>query len=56
VGKAVPLEPYQTGSLDIVTHYVRHDLFLEEDELLRGADALANIPATLVQGRFDFTR
>jgi proline iminopeptidase len=38
----------------IVTHYVRHDLFLEPDELLRGAHALTRIPATLVNGRFDF--
>ena len=45
---------YAMAFARIVTHYVRHDLFLEEDELLRGASALADIPATLVQGRFDF--
>jgi proline iminopeptidase len=45
---------YAMAFARIVTHYVRHDLFLEEDELLRGAHALANIPATLVNGRFDF--
>jgi proline iminopeptidase len=47
---------YAMAFARIVTHYVRHDLFLEEDELLRGADALARIPATLVHGRFDFAR
>jgi proline iminopeptidase len=45
---------YAMAFARIVTHYVGHDLFLEEDELLHGAHALANIPATLVQGRFDF--
>jgi proline iminopeptidase len=45
---------YAMAFARIVTHYVRHDLFLEEDELLRGAHALARIPATLVNGRFDF--
>ncbi|MET1012080.1 MAG: prolyl aminopeptidase, partial [Actinomycetota bacterium] len=37
----------------LVTHYVRHDLFLEDGVLLRGADVLAEIPGTLVNGRFD---
>lgn len=45
---------YAMAFARIVTHYVRHDLFVEGDELLRGAHALAPIPATLVQGRFDF--
>ena len=38
----------------LVTHYVRHDLFLEDGALLRGADALADTPGVLVTGRFDF--
>jgi proline iminopeptidase len=38
----------------IVTHYVSHDLFLEDDQILRGAPALAPIRGVLVQGRFDF--
>jgi proline iminopeptidase len=38
----------------LVTHYVRHDAWLEEDELLRGVGSLDGIPAVLVQGRFDF--
>lgn len=38
----------------IVTHYVSHDLFLEDDQILRAAAALASIPGVLVHGRFDF--
>lgn len=38
----------------IVTHYVRANAWLEDGSLLRGADALAEIPAVLVNGRFDF--
>jgi proline iminopeptidase len=38
----------------IVTHYVRHNAWLEDDSLLRGADRLADIPGNMVNGRFDF--
>jgi proline iminopeptidase len=38
----------------IVTHYVRHDLFLEDQVLIRHADALADIPGILINGRYDF--
>jgi len=38
----------------IVTHYVHHNAWLVDGSLLRGADALANIPGVLVNGRFDF--
>lgn len=38
----------------IVTHYVSHDQFLEDDEILNGAAALNDIPAVLINGRFDF--
>lgn len=38
----------------LVTHYVRHDAWLEDGSLLRGADALDGIPGILVNGRFDF--
>ena len=37
-----------------MTHYVRHDLFLEDGVLLRGADALVDTPGVLITGRFDF--
>lgn len=38
----------------IVTHYVRHDAWLEDGSLLRDACSLAGIPGVLVNGRFDF--
>jgi len=38
----------------IVTHYVRHNAWLEDGVLLRNAGELSNIPGILVNGRFDF--
>lgn len=38
----------------VVTHYVRHDAWLDDGALLAGADALARTPTVLVNGRFDF--
>ncbi len=38
----------------IVTHYVRNDAWIDDDELLRAISALAEIPGVVVQGRFDF--
>jgi proline iminopeptidase len=38
----------------IVTHYVRHDAWIEDGALLRDAGAIAAIPGVIVQGRFDF--
>lgn len=37
----------------LVTHYVRHDAWLADDELLRGIGVLGAVPAVLIQGRFD---
>ena len=37
----------------LVTHYIRHDEFLEDGILLRDAHLLADTPGVLVQGRFD---
>ena len=37
----------------LVTHYVRHNAWLDDGSLLRGVDALAEIPGVLVNGRFD---
>jgi proline iminopeptidase len=37
----------------LVTHYVRHDLFLDDGVLLENAHVLAGIPGILVNGRFD---
>jgi proline iminopeptidase len=38
----------------IVTHYVRHDAWLGDGRVLRQLDRLADIPAVLINGRFDF--
>jgi proline iminopeptidase len=45
---------YAMAFARIVTHYVRHDLFLADGALLEGAGALADIPGVIVHGRFDF--
>jgi proline iminopeptidase len=37
----------------LVTHYVRHDAFLDDGILLRGVTPLNDIPAILINGRFD---
>jgi proline iminopeptidase len=44
---------YAMAFARIVTHFVRHDLFLEDGALLRGADVLSNISGVLINGRFD---
>jgi proline iminopeptidase len=44
---------FALGFARIVTHYVRHDAWLEDGELLRGAAGLAGIPGVLVKGRWD---
>jgi proline iminopeptidase len=45
---------YAVAFARIVTHYVAHDCWLADGELLRGAAALAGTPGVLVHGRFDF--
>lgn len=45
---------YALAFARIVTHYVRHNAWLADGILLRGAAALAEIPGILVNGRFDF--
>jgi proline iminopeptidase len=37
----------------LVTHYWRHFAFLEEDQLLRDAATLNDIPGVLIHGRYD---
>ena len=44
---------YRMAFARIVTHYVRHDAWIEDGSLLRDADVLADIPGILVHGRFD---
>ena len=45
---------YALAFARIVTHYVRHDAWLEDGSLLRDAGLLAGIPGILVNGRCDF--
>ncbi|MDO8614928.1 MAG: prolyl aminopeptidase [Dehalococcoidia bacterium] len=45
---------YALAFARIVTHYVRHNAWLEDGSLLRGAGSLAGIPGVLVNGQFDF--
>jgi proline iminopeptidase len=45
---------YALAFARIVTHFVRHHLFLEGEVLLRNAGALSKIPGVLINGRFDF--
>jgi proline iminopeptidase len=45
---------YAVAFARIVTHYVRHNAWLEDGVLIRGAHTLAGIPGILVNGRFDF--
>jgi proline iminopeptidase len=45
---------YALAFARIVTHYVRHDAWLEDGRLLRNAGSLAGIRGILVNGRFDF--
>ena len=44
---------FQMAYARIVTHYFRHNAWLEDGVLLREADELAGIPGVLVHGRLD---
>jgi proline iminopeptidase len=44
---------FALGFARLVTHYVRHDDFLEDGVLLRNVGRLSGIPGVLVNGRFD---
>jgi proline iminopeptidase len=37
----------------LVTHYVRHGAWIEDGELLRNAESIADVPGVIVNGRFD---
>jgi proline iminopeptidase len=45
---------YRLAFSRIVMHYVRNYAWLDDGALFRGADALADIPGIMVNGRFDF--
>jgi proline iminopeptidase len=45
---------YAMAFARIVTHYVRHNAWMEDGSLLRNADALAGIPGIMINGRYDF--
>ena len=45
---------YALAFARIVTRYVCHDAWLQDVDLLAGAEALAGTPGILVHGRFDF--
>jgi proline iminopeptidase len=45
---------YALAFARIVTHYIRHNCWLEDGSLLGNADRLTDIPGVLVNGRFDF--
>ena len=45
---------YALAFARILTHYVRHNAWLEDGILLRNADRLRDIPGRLIHGRFDF--
>jgi proline iminopeptidase len=38
----------------LVTHYVRHEHWIEDGAPLRDAGALADVPGAIVNGRLDF--
>jgi len=45
---------YAVAFARIVTHFTRHNLWLDDAVLLRSARVLAETPGVLVNGRFDF--
>lgn len=45
---------YALAFARIVVHYAHNNCFLEDGELLRHAGVLADIPGSLINGRFDF--
>ena len=47
-------EAFALAFARIVTHYVRHDAWIEDGALLREAGVLDGIPGVIMNGRFDF--
>lgn len=46
-------ERHALGLSRIEAHYFENQVFLEEDALMKGLDRIRNIPAVIVQGRYD---
>ena len=44
---------FALGFARLVTHYVHHDLWIEDGSLIRDAGRLAGVPVMLIHGRFD---
>ena len=44
---------YALAFARIENHYFSHNSWLDDDQLIRGADRLADIPGVIVQGRYD---
>lgn len=47
------IEHYALALARIEAHYLAHDLFLDEGQLLRDVGAIRDLPAIIVQGRYD---
>ena len=47
-------EAFALAFARIVTHYVRHDAWIDDGALLREAGVLDGIPGVIMNGRFDF--
>lgn len=46
-------ERHALGLSRIEAHYFENHVFLEEDALMKGLDRIRNIPAVIIQGRYD---
>jgi proline iminopeptidase len=46
-------ERHALGLSRIEAHYFKHGVFLEDGALLKGVAQIRNIPATIIQGRYD---
>ncbi|MEY4680521.1 MAG: prolyl aminopeptidase [Alphaproteobacteria bacterium] len=52
-GDVAPPGPQTLAVARIEQHYVRHEAFLEEGELLRGVDRFRHVPGIILHGRYD---
>lgn len=52
-GKNKAFDHYALALARTEAHYFKHDMFLKENELLDSLDAVRELPAIIVQGRYD---